>query len=223
VTVSDFELGIHEVTNEQYCVFLNTMGNQVEDEVTWVDLASEYCLIEKVPGGFAPKADFEQHPVLEVSWYGAMAYCKWLSELTGQGYGLPTEAEWEYAAGGGSGKRTIWSGTSTEGKVGGYGNFMRGDPYKETSPVGSFEPNSLGLFDMSGNVREWCFDYYSNSYYGTTPGAVNPRGPESGKARANRGGSYGSDVKALRIANRDAGTANVRKYYIGFRVAKDVK
>jgi formylglycine-generating enzyme required for sulfatase activity len=100
---------------------------------------------------------------------------------------------------------------------------MRGDPYKETAPVGSFEPNALGLYDMSGNVREWCFDRYNNSYYASTPGATDPRGPESGNAHANRGGSYGSDVKALRVANRDAGTANVRKYYIGFRVAKDVQ
>ncbi len=222
VTVSDFEIGVYEVSNAQFCVFLNTKGNQIEEEVTWLDLMSEHCQIEQTPAGFAPKAGFEDHPVLELSWYGAVAYCAWLSELSGQRWRLPTEAEWEYAAGGGSSNRTIWSGTSTQSKVGTYGNYMRGDPYKETSPVGAFEANALGLYDMSGNVREWCQDRYNKSYYADTPNAVDPQGPTSGTARVNRGGSYGSDVKALRVANRDAGTASVRKYYIGFRVAKDV-
>ena len=222
VTVSDFEMGVYEVTNAQICVFLNTTGIQSEENVPWMNLESEYCQIEQTPGGFVPKADFEDHPVVEFSWFGAVAYCEWLSKLSGESWRLPTEAEWEYAAGGGSTNRTIWSGTNERAKVGTYGNYMRGDPYKESSPVGVFEPNALGLYDMSGNVREWCYDRYSNSYYASTPNATDPKGPASGNARVNRGGSWGSDVKALRVANRDSGTANIRKYYIGFRVAKDV-
>jgi|GEM_PF-4159864 formylglycine-generating enzyme required for sulfatase activity len=100
VTLSDFYIGKYEVTNEQFCHFINDKGNQIEGGETWLEM-SEYVLIERKNGQFAPKAGYANHPVIEVSWYGATAYAKWLREQTGKKYRLPTEAEWEYGARGG--------------------------------------------------------------------------------------------------------------------------
>ncbi len=223
VKVSDFDLAIKEVSNAEYAVFLNAKGNQREGESLWIDTESKDCMIEQTGNTFTPLPQLADHPVNEVSWFGAVAYCTWLSELSGQAYRLPTEAEWEYAAGGGASKRTIWSGTSNEKRASKFGNYMRADPYPNTAPCGSFEPNALGLYDMSGNMREWVYDYYGKSYYAEAAGTTDPQGPAEGRSRVNRGGSYGSSIDDLRIANREAGSPSMHKYYIGFRVARSVK
>jgi len=102
VTVNDFYIGKYEVTNAEFAAFLNVKGNQEEGGTTWLEIESSNCLIEKSNGDFKARTRYENHPVIYVSWYGAKAYCKWLSETTQQNYRLPTEAEWEYAAKGGN-------------------------------------------------------------------------------------------------------------------------
>lgn len=223
VKVSDFDLAIKEVSNAEYAVFLNAKGNQLEAESRWIDTESKDCMIEQTGNTFTALPKLADHPVNEISWFGAVAYCTWLSELSGQAYRLPTEAEWEYAAGGGENKRTLYSGTSNPKRASNFGNYMRADPYPNTAPCGSFEANALGIYDMSGNMREWVHDYYDKSYYGGSAGSTDPQGPAEARSRVNRGGSYGSSIEDLRIANREAGSPSMHKYYIGFRVARSVK
>lgn len=148
----------------------------------------------------------EKHPVVHISWFDALAYCKWKSEATGHQYRLPTEAEWEYAARGGLAKREyMWGDEQTPGGKH-MANIWQGrfpnhntvaDGFRGTAPVGSFPPNGYGLFDMAGNVWEWCADWYLPDYYARSP-AKNPQGPDTSydpnepgvMKRVQRGGSY---------------------------------
>jgi len=189
-------------------------------------------------------------PMVVVSWYGAVAYCNWRSQQEGlepcyklstwacdfskNGYRLPTEAQWEYAARGGlSGKRFPWGDTITHSHANYYSRSdysydtspTRGYhptwndgimPY--TSPVGSFTPNGYGLYDMVGNVVEWCNDWYSGTYYGSSP-ETNPTGPLTGNFRVLRGGSWYDLARSCRVAYRPYGTPVIR-YGVGFRVCR---
>ena len=125
--------------------------------------------------GFKEKMD---HPVVHISWHDAVAYCRWLTQKTGIKHRLPTEAEWEYAARGGlKGKEYIWGDKQEpEGKI--MANIWQGrfprentekDGYYSTAPVGKYPPNGYGLYDMGGNVWEWCSDWYMPNYYGNSP------------------------------------------------------
>ena len=119
------------------------------------------------------------HPVIYVSWNDAIAYCAWLTNKTGIPYRLPTEAEWEYAAGNGAAHtKYSWGKEEPAGKTGGNVDG-EGDGYRFTAPVGSFVANSFKLFDLSGNVWEWCADWYDSSY-GSASSAENPTGPTDG-------------------------------------------
>ena len=183
VYLDAFFMDRYEVTNAQYCVFLNDQGNQTEGGVTWLDIGSSYCLITQSGGQFVPKTGYENHPVIEVTWYGARAYCEWA------GGRLPTEAEWEYAARGGlEGKRYPWGDAISHDDANYSGTGGR-DQWSSTSPVGSFPPNGYGLHDMAGNVWEWCNDWYDSGYYSKSPSS-NPTGPSSGSYRVLRGGSW---------------------------------
>ena len=157
-------------------------------------------------------------PVESVSWHDAQEFITRLNELTGEHFRLPTEAEWEYAARGGVlTEHYPYAGSDKLGEVAWYAE----NTYGETKPVGLKFPNELGLYDMSGNVWEWCQDWYDEGYYEycKTRGLVeNPRGPDTGVARVLRGGSYFSDPINCRCADRSTAPPGSRGDDIGFRL-----
>lgn len=239
VTLSDFEIGRTTVTNAQYCAFLNEKGNQTEGGVEWIDLsgnyASEKCRIQSTDGSrFSVEPGYENHPVVYVSWFGAAAYCSWLSEKTAKKYRLPTEAEWEYAAHGGSqSKGYPYSGSNDLNEVGWYWENSGDKPLSgewnwdkipqnncRTHPVGQKKANELGLYDMSGNVSEWCADWYGGYNSGSQ---TNPTGPTTGSDRVRRGGSWYDTSASCRISIHLAWGPIHRLNDLGFRVAASVQ
>lgn len=243
VSLNDFYLGRHEVTNAEFVVFLNSKGNLEEGGTAWIDLEKSYPTPSKIlqeGNNFKVETGFENHPVSWVSWYGATAYCAWLSNTYGGHFRLPTEAEWEYAAGNGAAHTLYsWGNHKPNGKVGG-NVFDITDPKKKPSPhtplafsgyadgfeniapVEQFAANTLGLFDMTGNVSEWCADGYSEEYYRVSE-ASNPAGPtEEIYLRVMRGGHYESERFSLRCTARSYGSPEERIPYRGFRIAKSL-
>jgi formylglycine-generating enzyme required for sulfatase activity len=151
------------------------------------------------------------HPVIHVSWNDAAAYAEWLSRKTGQTWRLPTEAEWEYAAQGG--KNYKYAGSSIISNVGWYSKNSGG----KTHIVGQKSPNNFGLYDMTGNVWEWCSDWFGSDYYKSSP-QNNPQGPSSGSGRVLRGGSWSHYARYCRTAHRHNRRPDARNYYNGFRL-----
>ena len=206
VCVDDFYIGKYEVTQKQW---KEIMGNN--------------------PSRF--KCD--NCPVEQVSWSDVQNFIKKLNAKTGQTYRLPTEAEWEYAAGGGNqSKGYTYSGGNTIGSVALYwvnsGDKMLSGNWKwekieknngKTHNVGAKKANELGIYDVSGNVWEWCADWYGSDYYGKSP-KNNPAGPTTGSARVIRGGSWGSSARGCRVANRRGFNPGIRGNYLGFRLAR---
>jgi formylglycine-generating enzyme required for sulfatase activity len=204
---SPFSLGIHPVTQEQY---KKVMG--------------------KNPSYFTrKKGGGPNHPVEQVSWEEAVEFCRKLSarpeeNAAGRTYHLPTEAEWEYACRGGANSSTPFffgdSLSSTQANFDGnypYGGADTGPYLQRTTPVGSYQPSAFGLFDMHGNVWEWCQDWYDENYYTRSP-RQDPQGPQNGGHRVLRGGSWGDYGLFCRSALRNRGGPGVRNLFIGFRV-----
>jgi sulfatase modifying factor 1 len=262
VYVHSFRMDVREVTNEHYCHYLNRAYArgliEVSGSVVYKAGSTEpYCdtysynldsRIHWNGATFTSAAGKEDHPILEVSWYGAAAYCNWRSERHGRtpcydlttwtcdfgadGYRLPTEAEWEYAARGSEHDpyhMYPW-GDDIDGSKANY--WESGDPYETggdprttpaayynggQTPPGSHMVNGYGLSDMAGNAWEWCNDWYESGYYGDSP-YDNPHGPPSGVFRVLRGGSWGDDGSDLRCAIRSAGAPGLRNDAAGFRV-----
>ena len=177
-------------------------------------------------------------PAIYVNWYEAIAYCNWLSEKrnytpvyqiegkqvipdwSANGYRLPTEAEWEYAARSG-GKLEKWSGTSAADSLSIYANIdSPEDSYFYRSPVGSFRGNGLGFVDMTGNVWEWCWDWYAADYYSFSP-RCNPKGPESGTSRVLRGGCWACRKIYSTTAHRGRQWPENGINHNGFRIARN--
>ena len=157
-------------------------------------------------------------PVWDVSWHDCQSFIRKLNQLTGKNYRLPTEAEWEYAAGGGENYRTKWAGTDYESSIGDYA-WHCFNSNNTAHTVASKSPNRLGLYDMSGNVWEWCSDWASEySSYSQT----NPTGASSGSDRVHRGGSWGIVEKDSRTANRGYNMPSFRHFTIGFRLVSSV-
>ena len=170
--------------------------------------------------------DMSNHPVLYVSWYGAVAYCNYY------GYRLPTEAEWEYAARGGQYSpyyRYPW-GNDIDGSNANYSSS--GDPYEagtspHTTPVGYYNgsqipfgvdmANGYGLYDVAGNLKEWCSDWFDLNYYTVSP-YDNPTGPANGSVRVVRGGAWTGNTDSCLVAIRDSTTPSNRNIHYGFRV-----
>jgi len=235
VCVDGFWMGRYEVTNEQFVRFLNEVSEGIrvdDDDVHYqreiiFDWRCDGCGdwkhgINWTGGNFRLVNSKENHPTVLVTWYGAKAFAKWLSEKTGYKFRLPTEAEWEYACR--SAGKKVKHATSTGAishDLANYAGTGGRDRWRCTSPVGSFPANRLGLYDMSGNVWEWCEDWY-DKYYSRSP-KNNPRGSSGGTYRVLRGGSCYYD-RGLRCANRNRDLPVYRYDLIGFRlVCVDVR
>jgi formylglycine-generating enzyme required for sulfatase activity len=236
VTVSDFYIGKYEVTNAEFVKFLNAKGNQEEGGAAWINLGGSYedekCRLQESGSRFTVQSGYDNYPVIYVSWYGARAYCKWLKETTGKGFRLPTEAEWEYAAGGGNvGQRHAFAGTNTERSLYRYANFAdkntdyswstksQNDNYAYTAPIGKYLPNELGIYDMSGNVWEWCEDTWHSNYQ-NAPINGSAWIDEKSNIRLVRGGSWYSTPDGCRVANRNDVNPSNRDSSLGFRVVR---
>jgi formylglycine-generating enzyme required for sulfatase activity len=154
----------------------------------------------------------DRNPVEQVSWHDAQAFIGRLAHLSGRDYRLPTEAEWEYAARSG-GKSEKYAGGDDIDAFAWYDEIQA----KGTRPVGGKRPNGLGLYDMSGNVWEWCNDWYAKEYYSVSP-KRNPSGPSSGENRVFRGGAWNSFPYLTRTMKRRALAPNTRNFSIGFRL-----
>ncbi|MDR0971006.1 MAG: formylglycine-generating enzyme family protein [Bacteroidales bacterium] len=186
VTLSSFKISKYEITQEQY---QRIMG-----------INPSY------------NASGDNYPVENVSWNDAQEFCKRLSDSTGKQYRLPTEAEWEYAArGGNKSKGYKYSGSNNIDEVAWYYSNNGNKTYL----VGQKLPNELGIYDMSGNVWEWCSDNYGHY---TTEAQTNPIGSYTGSNRVNRGGSWDYDATYCRVANRSYDVPNAIGDMVGFRV-----
>lgn len=214
VELSSFYIDKYEVTNEQFCEFLNAKGNQFEGGAYWLEIDDEDCnIIQDKSGKFKCKPGLEKNPVIEISWYAASAYANWLGKR------LPTEAEWEYAAKGGRKSKSYrFSGSNVAKEIAWYDANSDG----QTFPVGTLKPNELGIYDMSGNVWEWVADWYSDDYYDNSP-VKNPKGPEKRDFRILRGGSWVSIDDQLRVTVRDYAYPHSTYYLNGFRCVKDYR
>jgi formylglycine-generating enzyme required for sulfatase activity len=203
VTISrPFYLGIYPVTQRQY------------DAVMGCN-----------PSLFAGNPD---HPVERVGWEDAVEFCTQLAALpseneAGRVYRLPTEAEWEFACRGGTvtlfhfGAAASFKQANFDGKHP-YGGAPKGPYLQRTSKVGSYDPNGWGLYDMHGNVREWCADWFAGDYYGKRENS-DPQGPQTGDLRVLRGGSWGSKGRNCRAAYREGSSPGSRNNAgFGFRV-----
>jgi len=155
-----------------------------------------------------------EHPVVNISWDDAVAYCSWLSGKTGKHYRLPTEAEWEFAAHGGvKSKGYPYSGGESADSLGWLSGKTSG-----TMPVAQKLPNELGLYDMTGNVWEWCSDWYDEAYYAISA-KENPKGPANGMYCTLRGGAWDIGLRNCRITYRNPLSPSSRNHNKGFRVA----
>jgi len=157
---------------------------------------------------------WDNYPVENLSWNDAMEFCRRLSKKGGQTYTLPTEAQWEYACRAGS--KTRFSFGDSDSSLGDYA-WYSGNSNFNTHPVGKKKPNAFGLYDMHGNVWEWCSDYYHEDYYSSSA-SVDPKGPSGGQGRVIRGGSMSSDSQLCRPASRDWLSPGYRTKDVGFRV-----
>ncbi|HHM12237.1 MAG TPA: hypothetical protein ENJ16_01690, partial [Planctomycetaceae bacterium] len=241
-----FYLGVHEVTKGQFAAFVRATGYRTEPERDggggWGYNAKEKKLEGRDPKyswrytGFPYEDD---HPVVNVTWNDAKAFCAWLSRKEGRTYRLPTEAEWEYACRAGT-TTAYYHGDDPEGlvevgnladqrakKIPGmkqdfpYASFD--DGYGFTAPVGRFRPNAFGLYDMHGNVWEWCEDWYDEDFYATAAAREpDPVNRERASERVNRGGGWSSNPRVVRSADRFRNSPGLRSINLGFRVAAGV-
>ena len=227
VTLPAFDIGVYEVTNEEYQRFTKVTGHRspgvhaLPSAVTperadaFRKLAARFAWT-----GGAPPAGMEKHPVVLVTYEDAAAYAAWRSKEEGALYRLPTEAEWEKAARLGALGRRPWGDDIDPSRA----NYLVRAEDKETSstnPVGSYPATPAGLHDIIGNAWEWVRDYY-----GPYPkeAVTSPKGPATGAQRIVRGGAWlDNDVALLILTHRHEAPADIYSYSIGFRLVREVK
>jgi formylglycine-generating enzyme required for sulfatase activity len=228
VRLDDFRIGQYEVTNEEFAVFLNDYGSlqvksgpyEGETMISLNEFGIQRTISQENPNWrWAPVNGYENHPVVGVTWHGANEYCNWLGEFTGDNYRLPTEAEWEYAARGGqTGLEDgfLYAGGNELSNVSWWFQNAGGT----TKEIGAKKPNQLRIYDMSGNVWEWCSDWYGETYYQQFAKGVanNLKGPEEGAGRVLRGGSWDENGINCRVSNREEDLADDSDFFIGFRI-----
>lgn len=231
VTLNEYNISPHAVTNAEYKIFCDMRGYSYPPEGD----------NSQPPEGYF--VNYLNYPVVGVTWYDAVRYCNWLSEKLGystcydttnwsynptkNGYHLPTEAQWEKAARGGLDKKKFPWGDENPGTRCNYqsyqglfvaemANFSNG---RGTLAVGKFQPNGFKLYDMAGNIFEWCNDWYQEDYYSGSP-AENPTGPNAGTEKVIRGGAWNRSEPQLQCAYRDKKLPTTQRYDIGFRIVK---
>jgi len=241
-----FYLGATEVTIAQYRTFVEATAYETDAErdtdggfgidFETAEVRQDTDVTWRAPGfpGFRPGPD---HPIVLLSWQDAEAFCRWLGEKEARVYRLPTEAEWEFAARAGS--STPYSFGSDAAQLRRHANLADAslraavpaatwaqawdDGFPFLAPVARFEPNAWGLYDMHGNVWEWCTDWYAKDYYARTP-AEDPPGPPTGAFRSIRGGGWFNGAKQNRSAQRVYFDPRFRYCLLsGFRVLMEVR
>ncbi|HMK61530.1 MAG TPA: formylglycine-generating enzyme family protein [Dissulfurispiraceae bacterium] len=211
VCVSDFSMGVYEVTNAQFRKFKADHNSGSYE-------------------GLALNGD--KQPAVFVSWEDAIAYAKWLSGKTGQKFRLPTEAEWEYACRASTKSSRFWGNNPDDACV--YANvadstakkrwsrwttFACDDKYAVSAPVGSYKPNAFGLYDMLGNVWEWTQDIYNSEAYSKLP-KNNPVYAGAGEYRVMRGGGWSNGPMGIRCSHRVGLSPDFGHHALGFRLVR---
>lgn len=219
VYIDAFLMDITPVTNAQFRRFVDDTGYRTQVEqvgYSWGYKSGEFCIIDGLSWRSFSTLERDEHPVVLVSWEDANTFASW------SGKRLPTEAEWEYAARGShSGKLYPWGDQEPDGSQCNFANKPNEIP--PTREVTNFEPNSFGLFDMVGNVWQWCSDWYSDDFYSKSDSMKNPLGPVSGEFRVRRGGSWNViQPFRLRCANRGAVKPDMAVPNMGFRCALSI-
>lgn len=198
-----FAMGVYAVTFDEYDRYADDTGDAKPNDEGW---------------------GRGKRPVINVSWHDVQAYCVWLRQQTGQSYRLPSEAQWEYACRGGTttpfhfGERLGTDQANFDGNFT-YNGSTKGEYRKKTVPVGSFAPNAFGLYDMHGNVWEWCQDGWHDAYEGA-PGDGSARESEVNRSRVLRGGSWNLNPESCRSARRNLCVPEFRYNRLGFRVCR---
>lgn len=222
ITLDAFYIDQYEVTNAQFARFLNQAEEPIPETV-WLGAQSEAIHVHRVEDKWLPDEGYERHPVVEVTWHGADAYCRWAGKR------LPTEAEWEKAARGLDKRVYPWGNEFDGTKL----NFCDvnceieaqratnwDDRYARTAPGGSYLKGAspYGALDMAGNVWEWVADRYRDDYYALSP-AIDPQGPTIELERVYRGGAWDSKARYARAAQRNPARPLYHGPTLGFRCA----
>jgi formylglycine-generating enzyme required for sulfatase activity len=209
ISISSFAMDIHQVRNDQFVRFLESMGGEKDCDNNDI-IRLRDSRIKRSGGKLMIESGYSKHPVVGVTWYGAIAYAKWIGKR------LPTESEWEIACMGGAELPVYTTGDNIDHSQ---ANFFCSD----TTVVMSYPANSYGLYDMAGNVYEWCNDWYAYNYYDTSiQEPENPTGPQQGVYRVLRGGCWKSLKEDLRCSHRHRNNPGAVNSTYGFRCAADV-
>lgn len=217
VPAGDFQMGCVPVDREcdenekpRHRVTISRDFWIMSTEVTVGDFGAHARATNRPPPN-QPEGSADNHPIVDVTWDDAVAFCKWA------GGRLPTEAEWEFSARGGQDDWIFpWGNAYEKGRASDSDDFR----HAGTMAVRSFNPNRIGLHDVSGNVWEWTADWYAVDYYSQSP-SIDPAGPPSGDARVARGGGWRPFPRLMRLSNRGHYAPHTHSAYVGFRCVRD--